>query len=285
MRANNNNISMINVGPTFSRSEKISAEQSFLGDYLHFPNWLGGDCNSHNARSRPLSLMLKALKTATESYLDCKLSNVEVIVPFKASEGYLHDLRQAVASVSLQMPLSTQPPTGILAARAYAMDGECDDPYYLQGRNDPAQLILTIDYSRAALTALLAHEECHIYETRRVIHDTQLGLDGLHQLDGATATDFLETALREITQLPLEDGNGAGLTRINNLVIIGESAGDPRLHDALRRVLGEQFTSVATGKSDLSPPMDPVFAASRGLAQDCWGRLNSPRDIGGCPIY
>lgn len=279
MRLNDNNIGMINGRTTYSRSEQINFKQSFLDNYIYSPNRLGGDGNGNNARSRALSLMLKALKTATESYLDSKISNAEVVVPFPASESYLHDLRQAVASVSLHMPMSAQPPTGIIAARAHGMYGKCFDDLDLQGhdksmKNDPEQLILTIDYSRAALTALLVDEECGVFENRRVIHDTRLGLNGLHQLGSITATDLLETALRNITQLPLDDGNGAGLKYISNLVIIGESAGDPRLHDTLRRVLSEQLEPVTTVKSGFSPPIDPVFAASRGVAWDCWDRMN-----------
>lgn len=45
--------------------------------------------------------------------------------------------------------------------------------------NDPTQLTLTVDYTQAALTALLFVEECGVLEYRRVLHDTRFGVDGL----------------------------------------------------------------------------------------------------------
>jgi hypothetical protein len=69
------------------------------------------------------------------------------------------------------------------------------------------------------------------------------------------------------------------LKQISNLVLLGESAGDQRLHDVLKEVLGEQFghlaTTVGDGRMGIT---DPLYAASRGVAQDCWNRVESRRD-------
>ena len=177
--------------------------------------------------------------------------------------------------------MSAQPPAGILAARVCGIGGQCNedvDPSESNQQDDHEQLIITVDYSRAAITALLVYEDCSVFESRRVLHDIQLGADelsGANDLD--TPRDLLARALREVISLPLEDGNGAGLTRISELVLLGESAGDPRLHDALTEVLSERSYdfSAAAWKRPMGS-FDPLFAASRGLALDCWDRLSSP---------
>lgn len=247
-------------------------------DYL--PPWLGG----HDYRLQPLPSMLRALKVATESYLESPLSDAEVVVPFPVTNSFLDTLRSACSSLSLSMPLSAQPPAGILAARTHGFGGQCDavedtDVLEPNQQDDPEQLILTIDYSRAAMTAMLVFEECSLFEFRRVLHDTQLGTDGLSgendPRDLYTPRDLLARALRNVTSLPLEDGNGAGLKRISELVLLGESAGDPLLHDALTEVLSERSYdfSAAAWKRPMGS-FDPLFAASRGLALDCWDRLS-----------
>ena len=235
--------------------------------------------------------MLKALKVATESFLEAPLSDAEVVVPFPVSESYLVALRAACSSLSLHMPRSAQPPAGILAARAYGIGGKCnyditnETSSKQHSRNDPEQLVLTVDYSRAALTVLLLSEQCGVFEYHRVLHEMSLGTDALF-LDtpdtpgSDTGRAQLAQALYDITRLPLETGNGAGLTAISELVVMGESADDSRLHDALVEVLLDKksndspFEALGKGKPYAGGMIDPVFAASQGVAQDCWDRLN-----------
>ena len=250
---------------------------SSLGDYLP------PQIRTSNHRVETLTGMLRALKTATESYLETTVSPAEVVFPFPASKSMVQALRLAASSTALQLPMSAQPLAGILAARAYGIGGKCnltaDGALDESNVDDPEQLILTIDYSRAALTVLLVVEECGVFEYRRVIHDTRLGLDRLRSTPEASASD-LESALRNITKLPLEDGNGSGIEHINKLVLVGESASDPRLHDILRQVLAKHYGHLADASDELFVSLiDPLFAASRGVAWDCWDRLNySDRD-------
>lgn len=264
-----------------------------LRDYL--PPWLGGD---NDNRTQSLSRMLRALKTATESYLEASLSTAEVVFPFPVSDSYLDTLRSACSPFSLHMPLSAQPPAGILAARVYDIGGNCKtaigkEALVINQADDPEQLILTVDYSRAALTALLVAEECGVFEYLRVLHDTNLGADCLSFLrrsdtpgcDSNIRSD-LAHALRGVTNLPLEDGNGTRMKRIRELVLLGESADDRLLHDVLKEVLDEQSGTLITHVSERrARVIDPPFAASRGLAQDCWDRMNFRHgDGGGCAM-
>lgn len=90
----------------------------------------------------------------------------------------------------------------------------------------------------------------------------------------------LARALRRITALPLEDGNGAKLEYVSQLVLLGERADDPWLHDVLKDILREQYGSLATTPSQARMnTIEPLFAASRGVAQDCCDRLNYPVNI------
>ncbi len=144
------------------------------------------------------------------------------------------------------MPLSAQPPTVITAAVAHRIGRKCtyiiDDKVLEQNQEDnPAQLMLTVDYSWTALMTLLIVEECSVFEVRRVLHDTNLGTDALSK--SCSTTISLPLALRNTTILPLTDGIGAGLIKINKVVMLGESARDWRQNDVLKEALSDQSKS------------------------------------------
>jgi hypothetical protein len=257
------------INPNFAlgiNHQTVFTLQSFH-DYL--PPWLGGK----HPRRQPFESVLKALKAATEACLENTVSSAEVVVPFPINKGSHEALRSACSAVSIQVPNSAQPAAGILAARAYGIGTKrcLDTP-----EDDPQQLILTVEYSRAALTALVVFEECTIFEQRRVLHDTNLGLDQLHGHSELSNHQKLENADRKLVRLPMnDDDNGEELTYIHNLVLLGESADNARLHDVLKKVLAEQYERLvaSASRSGLGVP-NPLSAASRGLAFDCWDRLN-----------
>ena len=232
--------------------------------------------------------MLDALKTAAEAYVEISLAAAEVVCPFPVSDDYLDALRSAMSSISLQIPMSEQPPAGVLAARAYGTGNECNSAAVVNrgleqsqmNDHEPAQLILTVDYSDAALTVLLLVEECNVFEYRRVLHDTGLGADTISRTSNGSYDD-LARALRDITTLPLEDGNGAGLRFISQLELLGERANDRLLHRALEEILRGNCRNIANKRGEgWKDSIEPLFAASSGLAQDCWDRLNySRRDV------
>ncbi|KAI9754938.1 MAG: hypothetical protein M4579_004474 [Chaenotheca gracillima] len=264
----------------------IQAAQGPLGlqsirDYL--PPWLGGNDTS----TQILSRMLKALKTATESYLEAPLLDAEVAVPFPAPQAFFDTVHSACSSLSLYLPISALSPPGIYAGLALPLRKGCNSDIP-PGTPDPEQLILTVDYTRAGLTALLIVEDCGIIEYRRVLHNTSLGTDRLDRKSGAGRGDLVR-ALGELTNLPLGHGNGAGLKQISELFLMGESALDQQLNDALKEVLREQFDSLVKTASDRGTGFDdPVFIASRAVALDCFERLQQLRyphdNEAGCPI-
>ena len=94
--------------------------------------------------------------------------------------------------------MSEQPPARILATRGHNIGNECNsaaaaDRVSKQSQmndHEPAQLILTVDYSDAALTVLLLVEECNVFEYRRVLHDTGLGADTVSKYEVAHSVDI-----------------------------------------------------------------------------------------------
>ena len=57
--------------------------------------------------------------------------------------------------------------------------------------------------------------------------------------------------------------------------MLGELADDTLLHDVLKEVLGQYFGRLSAATSMARPSsIDPTFAASRGLATDCWDRMS-----------
>lgn len=187
--------------PDIGAAQASSSLQS-LRDYL--PTWLGGT----DARAQSLVPMLKALKTATESYLEAPLSAAEVVMPFPVPTSYLDDLRSAGFSLSLHVHFSAQDPAGILVAHFYDLGAKCHW-HGVEVDNDVVPLILTVDYSRAALTALLVTKDCGYLEHERVLHDTSLGADRVFGSCRSDSTrEDLVRALRDLISLPVGYGNG-----------------------------------------------------------------------------
>jgi hypothetical protein len=228
---------------------------------LHRQTWLGG----RDERVQALAGMIKALKVAAESYLEAPVCTGVIALPFHFTEPYYQVLSKASNVSSLSLQYLRMDPAGIHAAKVYGLSGDCD---YYGPHQDPEKLILTVEYSRAALTALLIYEHCGVFEWRRAVHDTRLGLDGIQDGPEATLGD-VERVFREVTELPLKNGNGEGLKHISNVVLLGESAGDLRMQNTLRKVSGEKYNSFAATDG----AVQPLFAAARCLALYSWTRL------------
>ena len=78
---------------------------------------------------------------------------------------------------------------------------------------------------------------------RRVPHNRKLGSDSLVKEpdnSGSCSTeDGLTGAVRAITDLSLEDGNGAGSIQISEVVMLSESASDQKLINVPKEVLAD----------------------------------------------
>ena len=237
-----------------------------LHDYL--PPWLGGP--DPDARVELLSRMLNALKTATESYVGSKVTDAEVVFPFYVPRSFLNALQTASTRISLNMPELSHSPAGLLAARANGMDSKCY-PHLV-----PEQYILTMDYSRAALTAMLINEHCGVYEVLQGLHETSFGTDSWSN----ESWSILVSKLREVIRIPVGHGADASLHHISSVILLGESAGERRLRDALKEAWldgAEHDASVISGSSEdvnSGCMVDPLYAAATGLAAHCLEKLN-----------
>jgi hypothetical protein len=210
--------------------------------------------------------MLKALKVATESYIEVSISNAAVALPFRPTNTYYDLLRSACSSVSLQIPQTGGlAPSGYHAAVASNAFVQCSDA------DDSEQLVLAIEYSEAALATILIHDDCGAYRELRKVTNTSLGTNGISN-NKATLHD-LERALRNITSLRIKDDFGAGIKQIGSLVLFGEAATNVQLNVILRKILGEQYKSTRSHLAETKP----LYVASSGVAYWCWERLLDAR--------
>lgn len=112
------------------------------------------------------------------------------------------------------------------------------------------QTIQTIDYSQAAFNALFVHAYCNhggFLSQEYSLHEPHLGAAALAELPDDFGRACLTQALRNLTSLPWIPGEHAitkeqivwGPKNINQVILIGQSAGDPLLREVLVEVLGE----------------------------------------------
>ena len=154
----------------------------------------------------------------------------------------------------------------------------------------PPHLILTVDFSRAALTATLFYEEDCIFELLRELHRVDLASDALDKCEqeqrainpGADTIDdclgSLTRALGKIAELPIRREHSWPaeedffLTRIDGLVLLGERGTDLRLRSILKEVLANQSDGIISHAAVGDEMVDPSFAAARGVAAVTWGQ-------------
>ena len=310
------NLSADHQGDTIKSTYQAKFPLDFL--HSHLPQWCSSR-PSHTPKSLTLEYMLRALKASAESYLETSapLCAVEIVFPFPITASLLSALRSAIHSLSLSVPLSVTPPAGLLTAQWKGL-GEARDDYYFNTANriaherdipdeDEAQLILTVDYTDAALTALLIFEECNIFEYRRALHSTELGAaqvtnhydetyhsspralnlpdEEIDITETSQREEALASAFRNITHLPLNDGgNGEEVRWISHVILLGERACHPMMSAVLREVLRERYAHYA-GIGGTSPvdignacnerkEKEMLFRAARAAARDSWDRMN-----------
>ena len=97
---------------------------------------------------------------ATESCLETYTLAVEVVLPFPLSESANHGIVSATSAVSLKMPAAHNLPSGIWAALFHGIGEHKSGPHpdQIKPTTSNPQLILTIRYIQAALTALISDE-------------------------------------------------------------------------------------------------------------------------------
>ena len=249
--------------------QKITTSQKFLralGIRDRLPPWLGGP----TPFERSLSPMLRALKEATSAYMESPPSIAQISWPIRVSQLYLDAALAALSSLSIKADCCKHP-EGIYAAYAYGTDTKCDfDSWDPEKGYPPDQLVLSVDYTRAALTVLFIDEYCGTLTEWRDMQNTSLGADSI-DLNRQEVRAEVAAAFRAITKLPLEIGNGEKLEYIDHVVFSGEFGDDSGLHEVLREVLREKYDKpVPVSVEGADRSLQPLFASSRGTAKTCW---------------
>lgn len=223
-----------------------------------------------------LDPMIQALKVATVSYVGGPADTLLVTFPVEASDL----AKSTVMSALKQNGLDT---SGLLMT-AGPSAAAANDIGWHHSEDDPPQFVLTLDYSRAALTAVLWLEEGGAFLPRQEIHRVELGVDALEDCkrNGGSSACYagLTQAILEITEhvgQPKPDDDPDVPHHLEQLVLLGESAGDPHLRHALQEVFSRHGTprhlkSLNIEDSDMA---EPAFAAARGTAMGAL-RWNDP---------
>ncbi|KAI4168844.1 MAG: hypothetical protein LQ346_009025 [Caloplaca aetnensis] len=154
-----------------------------------------------------LEKMLTQLVEATESRLGSSIAAAYIVPPFNPplvpNPVRWHDLlRHVSASLGRQVP-----PSGVEATDlAITGLGDPCTPAYSNRKNP---LILTIDYSQAALTALLTHADCHhreFFSKNYDLYEPHLGAATLADLPDNFSRAYLTQALGNLISLPWLSG-------------------------------------------------------------------------------
>lgn len=255
----------------------------------HLPLWLGGSSPPDEA-TQTLTAMLGGLKAATEAAIGSEVSEVYVTSLLPVGQRLDERLRAASSVVGLDYGGEVFSGT-TAAAKAKGIFGQC---YSQQGGKNatlehasPEELVLVIDYSCSALTAALAIADC-TYEYRRMLFSPELGADANpeafdrpptkdfeEQLQQIMASgrdekdDVLVDSLRRLTALPVEGVRTKEHTRIDHVVLSGDSTGDARFLTLLKEVLGDRYGDlISNAGGEALRNVDPLYAAA-GYAAYC----------------
>lgn len=154
------------------------------------------------------------------------------------------------------------------------IQGKCtgtfvQDPDY---HEDPAQLVLSAEYTRHSMTAYLWEEHCGDLEVLKPFSSGQVGHDAISACrqaggDGEGCMEALKDALRQATLTPKRSQFRPN-EEIGAVLVFGEEADDDFLATALRDFLEERYPNGASVEinhaRELSP--HPAFAGARSMA-------------------
>ncbi|GAB7363003.1 hypothetical protein MBLNU230_g3297t1 [Neophaeotheca triangularis] len=156
--------------------------------------------------------------------------------------------------------------------QAFGKHGTCSDPYIRPDdpafREDPERLIMTVEYTRESMTAILWREECGVVD---IIGRASSGDIGHNALSRCTETaddpndcyKRFKAALSSVSEPHRTDNDS-----LDSVIVFGEMADEDNMTTTLRQVLEKQFTNGGSvdfmGVRKLSP--DPAFAGSRAMA-------------------
>ncbi|KAI4741609.1 hypothetical protein E4T50_07983 [Aureobasidium sp. EXF-12298] len=244
-----------------------------LQDYL--PSWTTSE--PIDLESEAITWMLKGLKAATETHLETPMTAVSISSPFLIwPRNPFHDnLRTAVESLGLNYKGTRT--ASIAITGIYGLEGQCDlDVFKTPDQkepDDPAKTYLSLDYSRAGISAFLVEDDCGVAEVLRELHNTTLAAN----VEFPGKHEDLSRTLKNIMR-PIDERLFGAVSRehpveISELVMLGESTEDAMLHEVLSEVLGTNYIDLKAGSDKRARIHDPLFAGSRAAAMRCQEQL------------
>lgn len=255
------------------------AQVTYVAKYCPFSSVVCHYWPFKEARN-PVEPMLKVLVAAAEVALDRDVRSVLVNANDVHEPGH-GMLREDVLSSLSNMGVNGYNRIGLDVpniAWALGLEGECDvplgalpsDPEY---REDPAQLIMGVEFSRAAMTTALYSEECGVFDMIGSVHSTKLGQDAMQACRNSSGSSrsfddpFME-ALRSVSKKSKLNENRT----MGSVLVFGEQANNEAMLSMLSQVLQEQYSNGdsvdLTKVKSLSP--GPTFAGSRAAAWLEW---------------
>nr|OQO22847.1 hypothetical protein B0A51_09437 [Rachicladosporium sp. CCFEE 5018] len=231
----------------------------------YLPPWLSDI--QPDVRTDVLAPMLAALTAAFVAHTGT--NNTDVFVTFAAQpqSEFIPVVAAAAARSGVSMPfLGSDSPAGFVAD-AYGLSS---DPCYSVGAPrvyDPMQLLLIVNYSRAAISAALRSVWCGTDKDLRTMLNTLLGLGDWSEETHRSLVADLRHFLRPV----VANWEGHRLNRIERVVLSGESAHDGRLRSVLREVVEDFLKPAVSGTMEFETKLvDPLFAAAIGAAKYAW---------------
>ncbi|KAI4733360.1 hypothetical protein E4T50_16085 [Aureobasidium sp. EXF-12298] len=232
----------------------------------HVSSLWPGKSPSSTPDAQSLLWMLRALKAATEVYLEKPVHYIEVTnpVPLVWVDAYVEAINSATSSLGLSLgrPYFL---AAAAAAKTYNIKGICDDQSNADvGANDTSyRLFVAVNHNRAAFTASLMIEECNAIEELRTYHNHSLGSDS--DVSEAERHATMKHALAKTVKPPYHESM-FNPERIQDVILIGEATEDAVMRSVLEDIFGNEF-KIEGRQNDRG--VDPLFAASRGVALDC----------------
>ncbi|OQO13870.1 hypothetical protein B0A48_00745 [Cryoendolithus antarcticus] len=229
-----------------------------------------------------LQHMLDQLQTAVVSHIGGDIQSAHIVFPLKPSDNLTTALEQSTCALNMR-ELRVRQWASIAAALPFSDPHEgCDPPYQ-------EKVLLTVDYSRAGVTAALASECCGMIAPQRAFHDLDPVINGTNITDAERVVTLLHTLISQ----PILDSDGDNLHGLDKIILMGELGSTSELRTMLEKVLDLGPSSGMVDKKYVAQdaPYGPLFVASAGAAldslywqQNAWLREAEADGISACPL-
>jgi hypothetical protein len=214
--------------------------------------------------------MLRALKVASESFLEYDLIEVGLLAPTSIPTSFISALDSAASKLKLKN-LAVWPASNLVV---YTSTADRRRFWY----PPPGVLVLTVEWSHAALTVNFVYEDSLVTDVLQRTFNSSLGTnawseDGRQQMI-STLQDTITSSLDASTRYSLMD--------LHAVALFGENGCDPRLRAVVEGTLIALGSQVQLPPAETCSVVEAVFAASGQAAatlisrRDGWQGCSPP---------